>query len=226
MQNEKNNRMSKSNRPGFVLILFLVIIVIGFIIYFVGFGTTSSLPVSVDPASSHEVLPWEHKESLLPSDTAPDASTYEGQLSIEDGIYMQATVEQSNTTRDFLVTINPDGTVRGGWSADYNKGRQPKMNYVMNAQFEGNIDPAVLFFDDNGDDPTKLFMIAKGDISILATNTDNNKVQHSIQDIWISGWVDTDQKAKGQMFLITGPDTYQTFNWKSPPLSKKRKRAF
>lgn len=227
MQSEKNNRMLRSHRSGFVLLLFLIIIAIGIIIYFVGFDTTSgSLPASENPASSHEVMPWEHEESLLTSGEVPNARPYEDQPSIENGIYIEATVEQSNTIRDFIVRINPDGTVQGRWNADYNKGNNPRMNYVMSAEFEGNIDPTVIFFDENGDDPTKLFMIAKGDIHILATNFDNGKVQHSLQDIWISGWVDKDKKAKGRMLLITGRQTYQTFNWKASQSSKKRRGLF
>lgn len=227
MQSEKNNRMLRSHRSGFVLLLFLIIIAIGIIIYFVGFDTTSgSLPASENPASSHEVMPWEHEESLLTSGEVPNARPYEDQPSIENGIYIEATVEQSNTIRDFIVRINPDGTVQGRWNADYNKGNNPRMNYVMSAEFEGNIDPTVIFFDENGDDPTKLFMIAKGDIHILETNFDNGKVQNSLQDIWISGWVDKDKKAKGRMLLITGRQTYQTFNWKASQSSKKRRGLF
>jgi len=174
MKSVKNSRMSKSNRSGSALIVFLIVIVIGITWFFMSFSMpTSSLPVSVNPASSHEVLPWEHKEKLLTSDKLPNTYTSDDQPSIENGIFIEATVKQSNTVRDFAVMISPQGTVQGGWNADYNKGRQPKMNYVMNAQFEGNIDPTVMFFDENGNDPTKLFIIAKGDISILATNSDS-----------------------------------------------------
>lgn len=227
MKSVKNSRMSKSNRSGFVLILILIIVVIGIVWCFVSFSKPSiSLPASVNPASSHEVLPWEHKEKLLTSDEAPNASTSENQISIENGIFMEATVKQSQTARDFLINITPYGSVQGGWYADYSTGRKPRMNYVMSAGFEGNIDPTVMFFDENGDDPTKLFFIAKGKISILATNYDNGKIQLSEQDIWISGWVHKDQRAKGEMLLITGKKTYQTFNWKASPPTKKQKVLF
>ena len=225
MKSVENSRMSKSNRSGSALILILIIVVIGVVWCFVRF-TSSSLPVSVNPASSHEVLPWEHKEKLLTSDEAPYTSTSEDQPSIENGIFIEATVKQSQTARDFIININPYGSVQGGWYADYSKGRKPRMNYVMNAGFAGNIDPTVMFFDENGDDPTKLFIIAKGEISILATNYDSGQIQTSIQDIWISGWVNKDQRAKGEMLLITGRKTYQTFNWKASPPTKKQKVLF
>ena len=125
-----------------------------------------------------------------------------------------------------VVARSADGNVQGGWNADYTKGRKPKMNYVMNAEFEGNIDPTVMFFDENGDDPTKLFIIAKGKIRILATNYDNGKIQPSVQDIWISGWVGKDQRAKGEMLLIMDKELYQTFNWKGSPPIQSQKRLF
>ncbi len=227
MNSVKNSRMSKSNRSGFVPILILIIVVIGVVWCFVRFSKPSiSLPASVNPASSHEVLPWEHKEKLLTSDEAPYASTSEDQPSIENGIFIKASIKQSNTSGDFIVNISAYGSVQGGWYSDYSKGRNPRMNYVMNAGFAGNIDPTVMFFDENGDDPTKLFFIAKGEISILATNYDNGEIQLSVQDIWISGWVHKDQRAKGEMLLITGKKTYQTFNWKAPRPTKKRKVLF
>jgi len=227
MKSLKNSRMSKSNRSGSALIVILIIVVIVIVWCFVGFTKQSnSLPASVNPASSHEVLPWDYKERLLTSDDAPYAITTEDQPSIENGIYIEATVEQSNTSRDFVFNISPDGNVYGGWSSDYYKGRKPRMNYVMSAEFEGNIDPTVVFFDENGNDLTKLFFIAKGKISILATNTDSGRIMTSVQDIWVSGWVGKDKKAKGEMLLITGKKTYQTFNWKGSPPIPSKKRLF
>ena len=227
MKSVNNSRMSKSNQSGSVFAVILIIVVIVGVWCFVVFRAKSaSLPASVNPASSHEVLPWEHKEKLLTADEAPYAITSEDQISIENGILIEATVEQSTTSRDFVISISPDGNVQGGWNADYYKGRKPRMNYVMNAGFEGNINSTVMFFDENGTDPTKLFIIAKGEISILALNSDSGKIQTSVQDIWISGWVHKDQSAKGEMILITGKKTYQTFNWKASPPTRQQKGLF
>ena len=57
-------------------------------------------------------------------------------------------MDQSNDLGGFIVMIDPDGTLTGSWGADYNKGENPPMNYVMNAEFEGNIDPGNIFFDE------------------------------------------------------------------------------
>ena len=227
MQSNNSSRMSKTNRSGSAILLILVVVAIGVILYFIDLSAIfSTLPTSENPASSHEVLPWEHKEKLLMPGQEPDIGLSQDQPSIDNGIDIVATVEQSNTARDFIVNIAPDGTVQGGWYADYNKGKKPRMNYVMSAGFKGNIDPTVIFFDENGEDPTKLFLVAKGEISILASNLDGGAVHNSIQDIWVSGWVDKEQEAKGEMLLITGKKTYQTFNWKSSYRSKKQKGLF
>ncbi len=227
MQSNYSSRMSKTNRSGSALLLILVVVAIGAVLYFIDLNAIfSTLPASENPASSHEVLPWEHKEKLLMSGREPDIGLSQDQPSIDNGIGIIATVEQSNTTRDFIVNIAPDGTVQGGWYADYNKGRKPRMNYVMSAGFNGNIDPTVIFFDENGEDSTKLFFVAKGEISILASDLDGGSVHNSIQDIWVSGWVDKEQEAKGEMLLVTGRKSYQTFNWESSYRSKKQKGLF
>ena len=223
MRMQSSKKFSKSSRSGYAILMLLVVVAIGMIIYWIDINALfGRLPESVDPSSSHEVLPWEKKESLLKRGQEPDTNISEGQPVIDRDIFIEATVEQSNTTGDFIVTISPDGKVAGGWYADYNKGTNPRMNYVMNAKFRGNVDPTAVFFDENGEDPTKLFFIAKGEISILASNFDGGGIQNSIQNIWVTGWLDPDYKAKGEMTLVTGRNTYQTFNWKSVPKSNKK----
>lgn len=228
MQTQSSRRFSKSSRPGYAILMLLVVVAIGLILYWIDINALfGNMPESVDPGSSHEVLPWEKKKSLLKREQEANTDVSEGQPVINRNIFIEATVEQSNTTGDFIVTISPDGRVAGSWYADYNKGTNPRMNYVMNARFKGNVDPTVVFFDENGEDLTKLFFIAKGEISILASNFSGGGIQNSIQKIWVTGWLDPDYKAKGEMMLITGRNTYQTFNWESTPKSNKvLKRLF
>ncbi|MBN1457430.1 MAG: hypothetical protein JW912_06235 [Sedimentisphaerales bacterium] len=222
MEMQGLKRSSQSNRSGYAILMLLVVVAIGLIIYWMDINALfGNLPKSVDPKSSHEVLPWEKKDSLLSRGQEANTDLSEGQPVIDRDIFIEASVEQSNTTGDFIVTISPDGKVAGSWYADYNKGTNPRMNYVMNAKFKGNVDPGAVFFDENGEDPTKLFFIAKGEIAILASNFDGGGIQNSNQQIWVTGWLDPDYKAEGEMTLITGRNSYQTFNWKSTPKSNK-----
>ena len=219
-----SKRLSSKNRRGSTTVAFIVVVVIIVIVYFIKSNVNFGLPICEDPASSHEVLPWQEAERLVSLGETPNSEVSAEQPAIDKMIVISATVKQSNTIGDFNFIIGSRGTITGGWVADYNKGDKPRMNYVMNAQFKGNIDPDNIYFDENGEDPSKLFMIAKGEISILASNFDTESVRHGMQDIWVSGWIDKDLKAEGEMVLITGRKTYQVFNWKSVYLSKAKRK--
>lgn len=218
-----SKRSSSKNRRGSTVTAFIVVVVIIVIVFFIKSTVNFGLPICENPASSHEVLPWQEAERLVSSGETPNSEVSAEQPAIDQRIVISATIKQSNTIGDFFFMIGPSGTVTGAWVADYNKGDKPRMNYVMNAEFKGNIDPDNIYFDENGEDSGKLFMIAKGEIYIMVSNFDTESVRHNVQDIWVSGWIDKDLKAEGEMVLITGRKTYQVFNWKSVYLSKTKR---
>lgn len=216
-------RSSGKNRRGSAVTAFIVIVVFIVIVFIIKSTVNFGLPICENPASSHQILPWQEAHRIVSSGETPNTEVSDEQPAIDQRTVISATIKQSNTAGDFYFTIGSNGTVTGTWNADYNKGDKPRMNYVMKAKFKGNIDPDNIYFDENGEDPGKLFMIAKGEIYIMVSNFDTESVHHNVQDIWVSGWIDKDLKAEGEMVLITGRKTYQIFNWKSVYLSKRKR---
>ena len=184
------------------------------------------LPECLDPGTSHEIMPWQEQQRLLGKEEVVDTNVLQDQPAIDEGILIIANVEETNNRGGISIRITPDGKVKGVWKSDYNKGRNPRMNYVMDAMFTGNIDPTNVFFDENGEDMTKLFVIAKGEVMIVAMGYKDGSIRKNFQEIWITGWVNPDQTAKGEVVMLTGGDTFQTFHWESSYNSRKRKGLF
>ncbi len=83
-------------------------------------------------------LPWNEEFRLRkPGDEAPPAPSPE-QPNIEKTIIFEAKVQQEREKRGRIeVVVRPDGTIEGGWSAEYDP--DPNTNYlVAGASFTGN----------------------------------------------------------------------------------------
>ena len=107
------------------------------------------------------------------------------------------------------------GSVSGGWSTDYNKKADGQsMNYNMNASLKGNVDPSCVYFNADGEDYSKLFVTARGKVTIVALNRKTDATGMSTKDIFVSGWVDKDGKAKGNMGIILESEN-KIYQWNS-----------
>lgn len=111
--------------------------------------------------------------------------------------------------------VNPAGYVRGNWSGVF-ENEDKNINYdIMLAEFEGFADQDEIYKDENGEDPDKLFIIAKGDFSIIEKFPGKNKTIHVVGDIFITGWLQKDGSAQGELHLISKERYYWVYNWVS-----------
>ncbi len=210
---------SRTNRPGLAIVLIIVIIVV--VVAAVHFlnkakDPLSSLPKTKNPTCSEDIHPWEEESRLLqPSQELADSLSPDQPL-IDEVIFLKATIREAADASGLRITISPDGAVDGGYYADYNKSKDKvEMNYVMTAGFKGNFDPSNIYFDEDGEDTSKLFFLAKGQMTILAHNFTADTVGHSAQNIYVTGWINPDYTATGRLVLMTGRKTFQTFHWKT-----------
>lgn len=211
---------SQTSRPGLAIVWIIVIIVAVVVaINFINKAADplSSLPKTENPTCSEDIHPWEEESRLLQQDQQLAESLSPDQPVIDKTIFLQASVKEAAGATGLSITIDTDGTVTGGYNADYNKGTNPKMNYNMNAEFEGNFDPSNIYFDEQGNDKSKLFFLAKGEMTIVEMNFTTDKTALGVQDIYVTGWINPDYTAKGRLVLITGKKTFQTFHWKTAP---------
>lgn len=226
MNTQMRRHTAGLNRSGSAIVVILIIAAIVAIAYAVGKPIFfPPRPPSENPSSSHEVFPWEKEDSLLKKDKKPQFTVSKKQPNIEGGLLLQCSVKQTGKLGDLGIVISPDGLVEGGWSADYNKSKgKVQMNFMVNGTFEGNIDPSIVFFDENGEDPSKLFFICKGRVGIVALELSGKSGGMVGQKIYVTGWINPDHTAKGELYLLPDRKTHKIYNWKTVYRPDKSKR--
>ena len=207
----------QTNRPGSAIV-WLIVILVAVVVAVHFINKAYSLPKSKNPTCSEDIQPWEEESRLLKPGRQLADSLSPDQPLIDETVFLQASVKEAANARGLSITIRPDGTVAGAYSADYNKSNDTvQMNYVMNADFKGNFDPSNIYFDEQGPDPSKLFFLTKGQMFIVAHNFTADTINYNTQDIYVTGWISPDYTATGRLVLITGRKTFQTFHWKTVP---------
>jgi hypothetical protein len=187
--------------------MLLVIVVVGVLLWL----DPSALFSRSDPE-----LPWNQEFRILGRGEQAEKPSPK-QPNITRTLLFSADAEQAGDARGQIeLVIGPDGTVEGGWSAEYNP--SDKFNYlVMGASFKGNTDPSKIYSDEYGEDASQLYFITKGRFTILETNLENNRVRKVSGRIYVTGWLDTEYNAAGEITITSNKKSFQAFNWKAKP---------
>jgi len=208
------NRMSRFNRRGNVVVIIILLIAVVGGVWFINNLKKESFPVS-NAASSDEKYPWEEHERIV-EPGAVNTDLGNDMVDISKGLEFTITVEDTRHPDQMTLMINPDGTAAGAWNADFNRKNNGKnMNYDMKSSFKGNIDPTCIYSDSKGEDSSKLFVVARGNVSIVAIDNKTNKTGMAGRDIFVSGWIGKDGKAKGNLGMFLDDGEFEIFKWHS-----------
>jgi hypothetical protein len=189
-------------------------------------------------------LPWEEEESYFVDDTLQgygmeaEIRLYPEQPKLKGRTRFEATVYDGDQQRGTLeIRIRPDGTIRGSWSADFTIGPEPVIRYrtVMDRSsdfvpdnFRGNLAPWKIYEDEDGQDKSKVYLIAKGSCVLRAHNLKTGKKSNISETFYVTGWIGTDYNAAGELTTArtedgmspwfeyhhgTGEIEYMTFEW-------------
>ncbi len=213
------SRMSRFNRGGNVAVIVVIIIVIVSLVGIVNYMKTERFPEAENVTCSEDKFPWqEHARIVLPGEEI-DTDLGADMVDLSNGLSFQSTVADTQSPGQMTLMIGSDGRLSGGWSADFNKKEDGKgMNYNMIASFKGNIDPSCVYFNADGEDYSKLFIVARGKVTIVAVNLKSDATGMGTFDIFISGWIDKDGKAKGKMGVIVSSSEQKIYEWNSDKL--------
>lgn len=199
--------VSGAGRGGYVLILMVLIVcIIGAFIW-------------LDPMalvhSSGSGMPWSEERRLVhPGGKVKQPK--EGQPKILDNLGFSGKLMENNEVKGEVdMFISTDGRIKGVWGGKYNP--EPNIEWeVVGARFRGNIDPTKIYIDERGEDPMKLYFIAKGESLILETNSKTDKIKTATGLIYVTGWLDNGYNAVGKVTITSDKKTYWEYYWQSP----------
>lgn len=204
MQSTKLRRLSRANRSGAVLILMLLLIVV--------FCALIWLDPMALIKGSGSGMPWDEEFRLVrPGEEVQQPK--EGQPKILDNLCFPAKiVEDGEVSGGVGLYILTDGRIKGVWEGVYKP--RPEMTWeVFGSRFKGNIDPSKIYSDEDGEDPTKLYFIAKGRFLILETNSKTGRIRTAKGGIYVTGWVDDEYNAIGKVTVTSDKKSYKEYCW-------------
>ena len=220
MQSANLQRRGQRNRPGYALLLMLLLaVVIGMVIYYFALSPSIDRETARKQKQSPDKYPWVEEFRLRKRGEEAKQRPSAKQPNIRGTFRLGAEVRQEGKDRGTIqMLINPDGTVEGTWRADYST-RAPRIDYtVMNAKFKGNTDPSKIYSDENGEDLSKLYIITKGNFLILETDFETGKVRNLVGYIYVTGWIGPDYKAFGQLHITSDKINQTIFQWSTWPI--------
>lgn len=199
-------RLSHSERGGYILILMVLIVcIIGVFIWLD--------PMALMPGSGTG-MPWNEERRIVRHDGTVKQPK-EGQPKILDNLVFNGRIMEDKEVKGGIgLFILTDGRIKGIWEGKYNP--EPNITWeVVGSRFKGNIDPTKIYSDKDGEDPNKLYFIAKGESLIMVTDSKTDKIKTATGLIYVTGWLDNEYKAVGKITITSDKKTYWEYYWGS-----------
>jgi hypothetical protein len=169
-----------------------------------------------DPDVVEGLKPWKEWRYRESSEKPPQEPSAE-QPDISQGLEYEtnAKLPGAGDPRGAIeFVVGSDGSVAGRWHEYYYK--KPKINFdIMGGDFAGKTFPAKVYRDENGEDPSKLYFMAKGEFLIQETDMVKSRVHHRAGDIYVRGWIDPDYATRGEITITSDEDYFETFVWEA-----------
>jgi len=204
MQVTKLRRISVANRSGAVLIIMVLLIVV--------FGALIWLDPMALIHRSGSGMPWNEEFRIVRPDEEVKQPS-EGQPKILDNLVFEGQIVEDNEVKGGVsLFILTDGRIKGVWEGTYKP--EPDITWeVTGSRFKGNIDPTKIYRDEDGEDLSKLYFIAKGGFLILETNLKTDRIKTATGAIYVTGWLDNEYYAAGKVTITSDKKTYWEYYW-------------
>lgn len=214
------------SRPAFALLWLLISVAFGMIFYYVSFYRPDAKLLKQQqkaPDTYPWVEEWRLRDSVMEKPKNVILHKPSDQLPVlTETIAINAFVQQDGNKRGNLsLLISPDGNVSGSWNGEYLLDSGTRFE-VMVGSFEGNTDPTRLLEDSNGPDPARLYFIAKGDLLMIETLSDN-RVRKFIGWIYLVGYINPDLSVSGKLHITSDKETQHIFQWSGKPSPRQRR---
>jgi hypothetical protein len=214
----------KSHKNGYALLILLLAIVIIALLYMIDLSAMFGLSGKQGKIDIYAERPWFEEKRLLGEDKFPVKQTgKKGKAVIRDQTALAGTVQrihrgatasqrEGENRGDIEITIDPNGKTYGHWSCAY---QYTDSSYTVRAEFSGNIDPTKTYEDKTGKNKQLLYFITKGKYQQIKTDKATNNQWPSIETIYVVGWIQKDNFAKGKLFLMTADGGNAEYDWQT-----------
>ena len=218
MRGTQSGIFSGKNRFGSAGLGLLIVIIL---VLAVLFGQWYLKRTVKDPDLAEGLMPWEEwrlrEKSTKP---VPECSEEQAELSEALGYHVNIELSGSSESRgEIRLTIHPSGKVIGLWSGNYYN--RDKVNFdVQGGSFAGRVYPGKIYRDENGEDASKLYFLAKGKFAIHETDFSKDRFHIRVGDIYVRGWLDTDHRITSEIMITSDEDYFESFSWEAKPTSR------
>lgn len=204
--NRWKNGCSGSAMVGLIVVVVLVILVASVRWYHKG--------AAKDPDFCDDLTPWKEWR-LREANAKPPAKPSAQQPGITQTLAFDTNAYMGGEPRGAIdLVILPDGSVKGAWSGQYYK--KPKINFdIMGGGFTGRVYPRKIYRDDNGEDPSRLYLMAKGQFLVAESDFDKNTLHHRGGAIYVRGWLNRDYSVSGAITITSDEKHSEEFDWKA-----------
>jgi hypothetical protein len=200
--------------------------------------------------SDPNALPWQEGEWLMYHTKLGGGKPelFEGQPEIIEGLRYEAKLHREGEEYgDIKLGVRGDGTVAGEWSGEFKRGepakkryttvRDKQRRYVTNS-FRGNIVKTKIYSDEEGEDRSRLYFIARGELLLEVFDYQIRDSRVIMGDIYVTGWMGSDYNVEGKLYVcwtygdeavkkrrgeeseklnILAPGTVEVFEWEGTP---------
>lgn len=196
-----------------ILALFLIACLVCIVIFLKWY-----LKSAVQDPDLHD-YPEAWKEwSVRESSKKPVQEPSSEQPDISEGIKFDTHLSENNSKEprgEMILFVGHGGGVAGNWNGLYHKG-QSRSFQIINGGFGGRVHPAKIYRGENGkEDPTMLYLMAKGEFLVLETDTNKGSVKRITGDIYVRGWLSPDYVLTGEVTITSLGNEAEKFTCKS-----------
>jgi len=213
-------RRRPANRRGAILLLMLLVCVVVGVVYVsfrVGQPSVDRKTRQMQKQSPQD-YPWVEQWRIKGlNKSRPWGAGKEpvsgGQVQINRRSGLAGAVTSAGQERGGMsMVIEPDGTIEGKWSAEYEQA-EPRSHHMITAGFKGNTDPTKPYSGSDTEKDDRLFVIARGSFFDVDTNYENGKVQRVTGYAYLAGWIDPNLSGSGRIHLTKDMREQRIFDW-------------
>ena len=162
-------------------------------------------------------LPWNEESRILLTGKIPSRHLSIDQPKLGEILHYKATPTLEGLPCGNLnFFISSEGVIKGMWNGEYDTSDDVHCT-ILAASFAGNVDPSKSCIEGNRHDPSKLYFIAKGTVTMLKSGAFGNRGINGL--IYFRGWIDPNYTAAGELFVTQNKKSFEVFTCSADELN-------